>query len=470
MRSTLLVAASLVASLGVVLADPIGVNPTGDASGEILAVSGTGSTSCENCIAASGAGNAHSHWLAVSGLGNADGCETFTDPWGTSEYCSGIVVSAAGSARGSTAASVLGDADACSTFNGEPYYCGQAASVAGDARGYVAVSVLGETYGTIPFSVAGTCNDLPCIVVSPDGPAQAGFLGASGTGASDGALAVSLLGPSRAVLVAASGAGPASGIWAASVAGDSTGSFAASLLGDAAACDYPGSLCTAVSVAGDAHGVVPVSVLGRCNDRACIVVSPDGDADAGFAGASVGGASGGALAASATGPVDGTVLGASATGTASSSWVGVSAAGDADGCETYTYDGFSYESCSGFIVSGLGDARGNWAFAGAGDARGELLAVSGGGDADSTYGFGAVSLLGDADACSPWCWCGGIAASGGGDATGQHAASVLGDARATCSFGQACVAVSGTGHASGGDVNVSGCDALQALCGNPLRP
>lgn len=366
----------------------------------------------------------------------------------------------------------------------------------------IAVSGTGRAEGPLAMSVLGTCNGHPCVAANPAGPADGEYLAVSGTG------------PATCHFVlcaAASGTGRADGrIVAASGSGDSNGSLALSGTGASR-----GGL--AASATGDADGATPLSATGRCNGVRCFAVEPSGDADgfylgvspsgharsggpaasglgdaesgrAGNVSLSVAGGSRGATAASVLGPASCAAAGcsvASVAGDASCTLpsgrsgfcLAVSGAGAAS-----CHAGGALERCGAVSVAGPASAGCTalagpyWCLAasGADSARarcptGICFAASAAGPAEAacsdpvTAPCGAASLLGDARAsCArPVC----TAVSGAGDADACSAAGPwpcsgvavagLGDARGR-------VAVSGTGHADGSYLAVSGCDLAGA--------
>lgn len=137
-------------------ADPVDVDPTGDASARYVAASGLGNATCEPgdppCVAASGAGDANASWLAASGLGDAEG---------------GGAASGAGNASGcEVAISLAGDAKACRGYL--TYF--PAVSGTGNATGDLAVTLAGDADGgklaVSLFGEASCTHPVWCLAVS----------------------------------------------------------------------------------------------------------------------------------------------------------------------------------------------------------------------------------------------------------------------------------------------------------------
>lgn len=176
--------------------EPIGpaVTPTGNASGDRFAVSGTGSAHASNGVAISGTG-ASGASVAVSGPGTATG---------------GLVgLTGTGNSSGLTAFDVAGRSE------GE--------ALAGSLTGHahcnldglcVAITGTGEAEGWLTFGVTGTCNGGQCNDVEPTGDARSNSIAISGTGRSDAPTAISVLGPAEGFF-ATSGANDANGNWTA---------------------------------------------------------------------------------------------------------------------------------------------------------------------------------------------------------------------------------------------------------------
>lgn len=248
--------------------DPVGadVDPTGDAHGGRLAVSGTGGAYSDG-LSVSATGPA-AGLVALSGTGPASGVASASVAGPASGY---VPVSVLGESDGLVATSVLNGSRGLAAVSGAGDAEGDllAASATGDARCSsplcVAVSGAGDAEGDNPFSVLGRCNGGPCVAVSPTGNAQSEGVAVSGTG------------QSRAP-VAASGLGHASGNVAAS--GDrATGTYAAvALLGDAAS--PTSTISVAASGAGSARGGQAASGTGdaECDGLHCNALSGTGDA------------------------------------------------------------------------------------------------------------------------------------------------------------------------------------------------
>lgn len=155
-----LLAAALLATVGPAAAQA-DVDPTGNASGELVAASLTGRARCERyrCVAASGTGSASGGLLAASGTGDARACNDYEDCW---------------------AASGTGDARA-----------GIAVSGTGEARGVVAASGAGTSNGTVGASGSNECRTGPCVAVAARDDARAHMLAVGGAGDAEGYMAIS---------------------------------------------------------------------------------------------------------------------------------------------------------------------------------------------------------------------------------------------------------------------------------------
>lgn len=264
----------------------------------------------------------------------------------------------------------------------------------------------------------------PLASASADGDAY-GFVAVSGTGRAQGVVAVSGTGNAQGTLAAVSGAGDAYARYAA-VSGTGTPHacvswslcVVAAVAGDAVCPD--GRTCVAASVLGDVEGSVPLGVGGTCNGVRCVAVEPASGAEGYWA------------AASGEGDAHARVASVAARGTATCAFplpvpgcLAVAGDGDASSCPQWSN---SSQVCTGAAVAGTGSASG-------------LVAASGTGDA----------------ACRPAAPDGNTSQA----ACGLVAVSGTGDARARF------LAVSGTGHASGGPFSVSACDRLGA-CLDPV--
>lgn len=158
-RSILLVLAlgTYAALAPAAVADPVAVNPDGDASCSKDAL----------CVAVSGTGNS-SGWIAASGTGEADAAQSGAS--GTGDASGLQAVSATGDAENSSiGVSALGDAEgyfvASATGEAEGTWLG--ASATGDATGWVAVAGTGDTR-ECSWSFG---DDVGCVHVSATDPA-----------------------------------------------------------------------------------------------------------------------------------------------------------------------------------------------------------------------------------------------------------------------------------------------------------
>lgn len=148
-------------------ADPVDVDPTGEAQGDRAAVSLTGDATCQRyrCVAVSGTGTASGGLLAASGTGDAATCNQYED-------C--LAASGTGRAR-----------------------AGIAASGTDEARGVIAVSGTGPSNGTVGASASNECRTGPCADAALLGDAEAHMLAASAAGDADGYMAASAGGDAR---------------------------------------------------------------------------------------------------------------------------------------------------------------------------------------------------------------------------------------------------------------------------------
>lgn len=332
-------------------------------------------------------------------------------------------------------------------------------------------------------SATGTCLDVPapgawCVhgaALSTHGPARAGLLAANAHGDATNShgcfvdsqfgvyvcrlgAAVSGEGDARSYFVAASGTGDAAALYASEgasalchvrlpvtgCAGVGYRQYAVSGLGDAYAGigdaytiggDARSDGGRSVSVLGNASGGTPYSVAGTCDRRACVDVSPDGNARGRHAAVGAEGADcEGCLAVGVLGPAEGGFGGTA-----------VSIMGDA--------------SSDNFVaVSVFGNATGGTAVSVFGDAERTPVAFAG----------NSVSVAGDARSCKWWIPDECNSASVLGDAEGYRAVSVTGDARCEgvppdLAPAMGCVAVSVLGGASGDGTTFSARDALAGL-------
>lgn len=237
-----------------------------------------------------------------------------------------------------------------------------AMSGTGDAAGYglLAISGTGDADGFYALSLTGACNGRPCFAVEPTGDARASDLGVSGTGRSEGLVAVSGLGSSKAAFLAVGGSQAACSFdpcAAVGGAGESDATAAAiSGTGDAAChlddceaftatgnatCESYNT-CRVVSLTGNASIRPPPShyQFPSCNNSLipCAAVSGTGNADAGCSFATC-------VATSGTGNASGECeqsrycIAVSGTGHARSSGTAVSA------CDTLLSEGFA-QACT----------------------------------------------------------------------------------------------------------------------------
>lgn len=232
--------------LGLSVAPNVVVNPTGNATADHVAVSGTGcATATDYGVAVSGTGCANSDYVSASGGGNARGWYAASGTGcATTPYLGGVAASGTGCASAPQ---------------------GVAASAAGNASNSL-VAVSGTGCATGGYAVAASCADGTYGEVRGIGDASAQDLAVSGTGCASapgdpdtsvsGLAAASGTGCANAKMLAASAAGNATGGGAAaSGAGDSCAKTASvSGSGDANpdTCPSPGAL--AVSGIGQANG------------------------------------------------------------------------------------------------------------------------------------------------------------------------------------------------------------------------
>lgn len=324
------------AMAGAVSAEPVAVNPWGDAEADYVAVSGTGSANGQ---------------VAASGTGPA---------------------------RGIVAASVLGPSTANALCAGLSCASGVAVSVAGDAsQGNVAVSGLGEAEGGI------LCPVFPLCLI--------GLVAVGGAGADEAFVTASLLGDAgrRISLLAVSGTGNA---------GSTSTAVAASGTGDANACrDDLGPLvpCTAASGTGDAFACSNYG--GSFPLRYCTAASGTGDATSNWVAASVAGdattpyptsEAAVSVLGDATSQGTGTsyaVLGqcnaqdcvdASVNEDANGYWLAVSGTGDASGSYAISALGDAKADCHRLPLTTYNRVLGCTAVSGFGDAWSPIVAGS----------------------------------------------------------------------------------------------
>ncbi len=263
-----------------------------------------------------------------------------------------------------------------------------------------------------------TCEEAPlipgyapkCIAIAPGGNASGGYANVAMDDAAGYCHALSLQGDARGNpgyidCLALALTGDATGGHALSPLGNAQGGpTAASLLGDAHACPTYLVLCLAASGTGNASGGSALSLLG--------------DADANW------------FAASLLGDAHGALVTGSAGGNATSGWIAASGHGDASGDP----------SGSLLATSATGDAEGD-----------PLVGASGTGNAS---GFASASATGCAEGNLDVDRCNVLVVEPTDDAESQVlAVSATGDA--TCEE-NLCVAVTGTGDATGGYVSASG--------------
>lgn len=212
-------------------ADPVAINPDGDADADFLAISGTGNATaagavcgggiCKSGIALSGTGSAWGGMAAVSGTNDAY----------SGLYCPPVPVFC----TGGTAVSGTGDAQATNA----------------------AISLTGDAEAGAPISVLGTCHEWwseqrpPCVIaiksenasawwiaISPEGSAGAHWAAFGWDEAHEGFATVSVMGDA--------GQGTSSEELNATF-------WSVSVFGDASACEDDPT-CTAISVFGTTSG------------------------------------------------------------------------------------------------------------------------------------------------------------------------------------------------------------------------
>ncbi|GEM_PF-5654396 len=273
--------------------------------------------------------------------------------------------------------------------------------------------------------------------ISPTGDAEGDKLAISGTGHahSDSGLAVSGTGDSDGP-VAVSGTGTSNGsLVAAGATGTSNGwALAVNPLGNAT-CTV-GFLCIAATATGEANGWLPLGVTGTCNGGPCNDVETTQNAQANSIAVSGTGQSQAPIATSGTGPSTGNFA-TSLTGPAEGNDTALSGTGDA----TTTWNALS------LAASGMGNATGGSALAPVGNAR--------------CFGLdcAAVSLTGDADASCDAALveeCVAISGTGQAHCESGNAGDQCTAVRIADLIPSPDVAISPTGDANGGDLAISG--------------